>query len=249
MADDEYKAIIAIWTAGDQLWSEVAARQAVKLFPKDSRFPFFALCCALGRGGTGVAEENPFIDSIVHNDIDGPRGEAVILLNSLDAHVDVEKSVKGMIDLAAKHPDDPLFTWLAGTEAFHNSHGDLAIPELASLIGMVQPGSVVIHSEYAFVLESMRHGAEALAQRQWILEHDPSPGNYDAIAKTLSGLGRGDEADAAFDKCTSMEPEQYMYWMDWAWSKRARGETVKAQEFQAKGQTLQEEQRQRNNAP
>ena len=217
----------------DQLQSESNARQ-----PLDADEVFLLAVCTRSR--FEIDNALPMfiaVTQLAPNTLHGRAAADIIRLDQHDG--DPEAQFADLDQLCAANPDDPLILWMVGVQCRTLNKVDIGVVRYRKLCTMWDPGPVLVHQTFANVLDDAGKYDESLIHRRIAVRLEPEGWAYEGLANTLTHLKRWGEADAAYAKCTGMEPDNVHYWNNWAWSKHCRGDAEGEAEMEAKVAQIQ----------
>ncbi len=205
-------------------------------FPNDARFPFFLGVCFLAQNKSAPADRS--FRRAVAVDPDGIYGYAADLAATFVNPFESRQNFAATERLLTRRPDDPGLLWIAAMEATRVHQPVLGCSYYAKLAPTLDAGPAIVYIQYADCLESLKRFDEALPRWQAAVKLDPSADNFQRLGISFSRLGKWDDADAAYQKSTSLDRENPSRWDQWALSKQQRGDTPGAAQLRHQADSL-----------
>lgn len=218
--------IIKAWSEGDQGRAEHMAAARLQAHPSERRTTF--VHATFMRSRFYKEEPDQIFGRLIQanpNDLIGQTSGYVL---KLDAHRDVEASLRAFAGLSGQNPNDPLVVWLLGIECREHKANKLGAKAYEQLCTLVNPGGSLIHQTYANILDELGRYNDALPHRQTAVRLEPASWSYNGLGNTLHELGRYAEAVKAQQKALELEPDSARVWRQAARSENALGHYASA---------------------
>jgi tetratricopeptide (TPR) repeat protein len=243
-ADDEGKVCrqaMDLLSAGKQSDAEQLIFTRAKAQPS-KRIMFFA--AVLVRSRFEVRSADKIFRAVRKYDPDSLEGLVSGLVTDIDAGKDTDGNFIKLNELANTHDDDPLVLWMSAVECRQLNKIRIGIKRYAKLLKAFDPGPALMHQTYGNLLLEDHQADKALEQYDIAIKMEPASWDYNCRGNALMALNRLDEAAAAYQKATELNPNDTLPWENWALLCDRQGDTAGAAAKRAKLAELEAKQQQ-----
>jgi tetratricopeptide (TPR) repeat protein len=207
------KKAMDLLSAGKQADAEKVIFQQVKDEPT-VRSVFFAAVLIRSRFEVQLADR--LFDMTRNHYPDTTEAMAAKLIIAIDADQSADENFNKLDDLSAASKDDALLLWMVAVECRQLNKPKVGIERYAKLLEKMDPGPVLVHQTYGNLLLDDHKPQQALDQYDIAIKLEPASWDYNCRGNALMQLKRLDDAAAAYQKATELNPNDPLPWTNWA---------------------------------
>lgn len=211
--DQEALRVEALLAAGRQDAAEEALADLAARHREHVRLSFLFGSCIRSRFNVGDAAK--VFAYVARLAPESKEGLCSALIFRMDAGRDVERSFDALRMLVERHPDDAVLLWMLAVQCRARGCPHEGVHHYGRLARLWQPGPVMLHQTYANLLDEIDSHERALAVRTTAVSMERTSWSMDAMASTLSVLGRHPEAERLYRQVLKMTPDDADRWTNY----------------------------------
>lgn len=217
-------AIIAGFERGSQTEAMILLNKQRDRYRQQQRVLFLLAACARSHSSASVA--SVFFNVVVLTDERTACAQCAKTMIKLDPAKRVKTIDQERVDeyfaalatLADANPDDTMIRWMAAVACRTYDRNEEGIKHYEKIVTKWNPGPVLLHQNYANLLDEVHRYEEALVERRKAVGIEPGGWTYDGLGNTLVALKRYPEACEAHAKAVALDPDDPLYWCNWGWT-------------------------------